>query len=54
MSLNDIIDKMIASDASDIFIRAGSPLKGRIYGEIKIINDEKFTEIGRASCRERV
>ena len=43
MSLNDIIDKMIASDASDIFIRAGSPLKGRIYGEIKIINDEKFT-----------
>jgi len=43
MNFDDIIDKMIECEASDIFIRAGTPLRGRIYTEIKILADEAFS-----------
>ena len=41
MNFDEIIDKMIECEASDIFIRAGTPLRGRIYTEIKILTEDR-------------
>ncbi|MBN2483597.1 MAG: PilT/PilU family type 4a pilus ATPase [Candidatus Omnitrophica bacterium] len=42
MTAKDIFEMMIKYDASDVFIRANSPLKARIYNEVKIINEYVF------------
>ncbi|MBL7084587.1 MAG: PilT/PilU family type 4a pilus ATPase [Candidatus Omnitrophica bacterium] len=43
MDFKDVLNAMIKENASDVFIRAGSPLKARIYTEIKTIKDSKFS-----------
>lgn len=42
MSFNQILETMIEKDISDCFIRANSPFKGRICGEVKIIKQDLF------------
>jgi len=43
MNLKTILEEMIKRDASDIFIRPNSPLKGRITGAIETMIDEAIT-----------
>ncbi|MFH1759997.1 MAG: PilT/PilU family type 4a pilus ATPase [bacterium] len=43
MDFKDILNIMVEKDATDIFIRAGSPLKGRILTEIKTIRENIFS-----------
>lgn len=43
MNFKDILDAMIKEDASDIFIRAGSPLRGRVSTEVKTLKDGEFS-----------
>ena len=43
MNFKDILQRMIDNDASDIFIKTGSPLKGRVYSEIVTIDDGEFS-----------
>ncbi|NQS99654.1 MAG: Flp pilus assembly complex ATPase component TadA, partial [Candidatus Omnitrophica bacterium] len=43
MIFKDVLDIMIKENASDIFIRADSPLRGRIRTEIKSIGDDKLS-----------
>lgn len=42
MTVKQIFDMMIEQNASDVFIRANSPLKARIHNEVKVINDYVF------------
>ena len=42
MVFKDILDVMVKKDASDSFIRADSPLKGRVRNELKTIDEYKF------------
>ena len=44
MQLNEMLDKMIEVKASDIFIRAGSPLRGRINTYVEPIAAEVLTK----------
>ncbi|MCP4652860.1 MAG: PilT/PilU family type 4a pilus ATPase [Candidatus Omnitrophica bacterium] len=44
MNISDILDKMIDVNASDIFIRTGSPLRGRISSYVETLGDEVFTK----------
>ncbi len=43
MSFKDILEKMIEINASDIFIRANSPLRARICGNVRVVNDKTLT-----------
>lgn len=43
MDFKYIIETMIDVDASDVFIKAGSPLRGRVYTEVKTINEHEFS-----------
>jgi len=43
MNFKEILDVMIEKDASDIFIRYNSSLKGRIYSQVKEIDKHVFT-----------
>ncbi len=43
MSFKEILEAMIEYNASDIFIRAGSPLRGRVYTEVKEIGEKVFS-----------
>lgn len=43
MNIKDIYDIIIEQDASDAFIRAGSPLKARVYTQIKTVRDAVFS-----------
>jgi len=43
MNLKDVFESMIASKASDAFLRAGSPLRLRICTEVKVTKDHEFT-----------
>ena len=40
VNFKDILDLMIETKASDLFIRSGGPLRARIYTEVKIVGDE--------------
>ena len=42
MNYKEIFEAMIANNTSDIFVREHSPLRGRVYTEIKTINDYVF------------
>jgi twitching motility protein PilT len=42
MDFKEILEKMIKKDASDAFIRAGSPLKARIYSLVETIDEYIF------------
>ncbi len=44
MSFKEILETMIEYNASDIFIRAGSPLRGRICTEVREIEDKVFSK----------
>ncbi|MBN2097865.1 MAG: PilT/PilU family type 4a pilus ATPase [Candidatus Omnitrophica bacterium] len=44
MSFKDIIEAMIAKEASDIFIKAESRLRARINTEVETINDSEFKD----------
>ena len=44
MDFKDILNIMIEKDASDVFIRAGIPLKGRIRTEVETIKEGKLSE----------
>lgn len=44
MEFKDILNLMTAKDVSDVFIRAGSPLKGRIATEVVTIDENKFSK----------
>jgi twitching motility protein PilT len=43
MEFKAILEKMIEKNISDIFIRTGSPLKGRINSLVELIDEEIFT-----------
>jgi len=43
MSFKDILEIMISQDISDIFIRANSNIRGRIYTEVKVIKDDTLS-----------
>ncbi len=43
MSFKEILKVMIEHNASDIFIRAGSPLRGRVYTEVREIGEKVFS-----------
>ncbi|MFH1768739.1 MAG: PilT/PilU family type 4a pilus ATPase, partial [Candidatus Omnitrophota bacterium] len=45
MNLNEIFEMMINSSATDIFIRVGSCLKGRVNTEIKVIDEYRFSSV---------
>jgi twitching motility protein PilT len=40
MNFKDIFELMIEKNATDIFIRSNSPLKGRLAGNIEVVNDK--------------
>ena len=42
MNYKEIFEAMIANNTSDIFVREHSPLRGRVYTEIKTINNYVF------------
>lgn len=42
MRFKDILATMVEKNASDVFIRAGSPLKGRVCTKVETINDYEF------------
>lgn len=46
MTFNEILDKMIETNSSDVFIRVGSSLRGRINTFVKILSEERFTVEG--------
>jgi twitching motility protein PilT len=61
MTFKEVLEKMISLDASDIFIRANSPLKARIYSDVREVGDITFSledlndfveEIGPVRLRE--
>jgi len=57
MNFNEILDVMIKKDASDVFIRTGGALKGRIYSKVetiseKIISEDNVGKIIREITRE--
>jgi pilus retraction protein PilT len=39
MNFKDILEKMIEKDISDVFLRVGSPLKGRLYSFVETIDN---------------
>lgn len=43
MDIKSVFDSMVKHNASDAFVSAGSPLRGRVLGDIKIIEDYTFT-----------
>ncbi|MCM8823424.1 MAG: PilT/PilU family type 4a pilus ATPase [Candidatus Omnitrophica bacterium] len=43
MTVKEIFDKMIEKEASDVFIRVGSRLHGRIFTEVKEMDGNEFT-----------
>ena len=43
MDFSYILDAMIKHEASDVFIRAGSPLKGRVRSEVQTIDQHEFS-----------
>ncbi|MBU2437056.1 MAG: PilT/PilU family type 4a pilus ATPase [Candidatus Omnitrophica bacterium] len=43
MNIEEILEIMIEKDASDVFIRAHSPLKARIYTEVEKIREGNFS-----------
>lgn len=43
MDFKAILETMIEKDVSDIFIRTSSPLKGRLYSVVEVIDKEIFT-----------
>ena len=43
MRFKDILDIMVKANASDIFIKAASPLRGRVYTEVIVIDDYEFS-----------
>ena len=42
MKFQEILDIMIGKNVSDVFIRVNSNLKGRIYNQVKVIQDKVF------------
>lgn len=44
MEFKDILNLMTEKDVSDVFIRAGSPLKGRVATEVVTIDENKFSK----------
>ncbi len=44
MTYNQILDLMIEKDATDIFLRVGGNLRGRIATVVEVLNDEVMTE----------
>ena len=44
MTFKEVLDIMIKKDASDIFIRAGGALKGRIYSKVETISEKIVSE----------
>jgi twitching motility protein PilT len=43
MNFKDILETMVEKNASDVFIRAGSPLRARVRTEIKTVKDYEFS-----------
>jgi len=44
MDFKDILNIMIEKDASDVFIRAGIPLKGRVRTEVETVKEGELSE----------
>ena len=40
MNFKDALDLMVKHNASDLFIRSGGPLRGRVYTDVKVVGDE--------------
>ena len=43
MNFKEILDLMIEKDASDVFLRANSNLRGRLYSKIAVLNEHVFS-----------
>jgi len=43
MNFKNILDTMIEHNASDVFIRSGGPLRGRVYTDVKVIGDKNLS-----------
>ena len=44
MNMNEIFKAMVENNASDAFIKADSPMRMRIYTEIMVINDRRYSK----------
>ena len=42
MNFRDVLETMITKEASDIFIRVGSQLHGRIHTDVEVISEDRF------------
>ena len=43
MNFKEILELMIEKNATDIFLRVGSPIRGRINTEVEVLREEKLT-----------
>ena len=44
MTFREILDVMIEKDVSDIFVRVGSPLRGRIHTRVEVVSESKVNQ----------
>jgi len=54
MTIKDVLEIMIERDASDVFLRAKSPLRGRIYSDVVILDEKELHEDEIAKMLEDV